>query len=59
MLREGTGNAGHEIVTYAKDNHFSIIVMSAKGHSALAHLFKGSVSETVSKHAPCSILIVK
>ena len=59
VLREGTGNAGHEIVTYAKDNHFSIIIMSAKGHSALAHLFMGSVSETVSKHAPCSILIVK
>jgi nucleotide-binding universal stress UspA family protein len=59
VLREGTGNAGHEIVNYAKDNHFSLIVMSAKGHSALTHLFLGSVSETVSKNAPCSILIVK
>lgn len=59
VLREGVGNAGHEIVNYAKDNNFSIIVMSAKGHSALTHLFLGSVSETVSKNAPCSILIVK
>jgi universal stress protein A len=59
VLRNGSGNAGHEIVKFANGENFSLIVMSAKGHSSLAHLLMGSVSETVTKHAPCSILIVK
>jgi universal stress protein A len=59
VLREGAGNAGHEIVRFGEEENFSLIVMSAKGHSALAHLLMGSVSDTVVKHAPCSVLIVK
>jgi universal stress protein A len=59
VLREGTGNPGHEIVKFAEEEHISLIVMSAKGHSALAHLLMGSVSDMVSKHAPCPILVVK
>jgi universal stress protein A len=59
VLREGSGNAGHEIVRFGEEENFSLIVMSAKGHSALAHLLMGSVSDTVVKHAPCSVLIVK
>ncbi len=59
VLRNGTGNAGHEIVKFAQGENFSLIVMSAKGHSKLAHLLMGSVSETVTKHANCTILIVK
>ena len=59
ILRNGSGNAGHEIVKYAQGENFSLIVMSAKGHSALAHLLMGSVSEMVTKHTPCPILIVK
>ena len=59
VLREGSGNPGHEIVKFAKDENVSLIVMSAKGHSALAHLLLGSVSDMVSKYAPCPILIVK
>ena len=59
VLRTGRGNAGHEIVKFAQGGNFSLIVMSAKGHSKLAHLLLGSVSETVTKHANCTILIVK
>jgi nucleotide-binding universal stress UspA family protein len=59
VLREASGNAGHEIVKYAEEKKYSLIVMSAKGHSALKHLLLGSVSNTVTKHAPCSVLIVK
>jgi universal stress protein A len=59
VLREGSGNPGHEIVRFGEEENFSLIVMSAKGHSALAHLLMGSVSDTVVKHAPCSVLIVK
>ena len=59
VLRNGIGNAGHAIVRFAQGENFSLIVMSAKGHSKLAHLLMGSVSETVTKHAKCTILIVK
>jgi nucleotide-binding universal stress UspA family protein len=59
VLRKGTGNPGHGIVNFGEEENFSLIVMSAKGHSALAHLLMGSVSNMVVKHAPCSILIVK
>jgi nucleotide-binding universal stress UspA family protein len=59
VLREGSGNPGHEIIKFAEEENISLIVMSAKGHSALAHLLMGSVSDMVSKHAPCPILIVK
>jgi nucleotide-binding universal stress UspA family protein len=59
VLREGSGNPGHEIIKFAEEENISLIVMSAKGHSALAHLLMGSVSDMVSKHAPCPTLIVK
>lgn len=59
VLRDALGNPGHEIVNFAKEKNYSLIVMSAKGHSALKHLLLGSVSDTVTKHAPCSVLIVK
>lgn len=59
VLREGSGNPGHEIVRFSEEENISLIVMSAKGHSALAHLLMGSVSDMVVKHAPCSILTVK
>jgi len=59
VLREGSGNPGHEIIKFADDEDISLIVMSARGHSGLAHLLLGSVSDMVSKHAPCPILVVK
>lgn len=59
ILRNGSGNAGHEIIKFAQGENFSLIVMSAKGHSTLSHILMGSVSEMVTKHSPCPILIVK
>ena len=59
VLRQASGNAGHEIVKFSEETNCSLIVMSAKGHSALKHLLLGSVSDTVTKYAPCPILIVK
>lgn len=59
VLRYGSDNAGHEIIKFGEENNISLIVMSAKGHSALKHLLLGSVSDRVSKHASCSVLIVK
>ena len=59
ILRNGSGNAGHEIIKFAQEGNFSLIVMSAKGHSTLSHLLMGSVSEMVTKHSSCPVLIVK
>lgn len=58
-LRQGIGNPGHEIVKLAKEGDFSIIIMSATGHTALSHLLMGSVSDMVVHHAPCPVLIVR
>lgn len=59
VLRQNPGNAGHEIVKYGQEKNFSLIVMNAKGHSTIKHLLLGSVSETVTKYATCSVMIVK
>lgn len=59
VLRQGAGNPGHEIVTLSKEGNFSLIVMSARGHTALTHLLIGSVSDMAVHHAPCPILIVR
>ncbi len=56
---QGTGNSGHEIVRFSKENKFSLIIMSARGHTALSHLLLGSVSDIVVHHAPCPVLIVR
>ena len=62
-LRQGTGNPGHEIVKLSKEENFSLIVMSARGHTVLTHLMEsvkmGSVSDMVVHHAPCPVLIIR
>ncbi len=58
-LRQSIGNPAHEIVKVAKEKGFSMIIMSATGHTALSHLLIGSVSDTVVHHAPCPVLIVR
>jgi nucleotide-binding universal stress UspA family protein len=59
VLRQNPGNAGHEIVKFSKEKNFSLIIMNAKGHSTIKHFLLGSVSETVTKYATCSVMIVK
>ena len=59
VLRQGTGNPGHEIVSFSKENKISLIVMSARGHTRLSHILIGSVSDMLTHHAPCPILIVR
>lgn len=58
-LRHGVGNPAQEIVKLSKEGVFSMIVMSATGHTALSHLLMGSVSDTVVHHAQCVVVIVR
>ena len=59
LKQGGIGNPGNEIVKFGKEGGFSLIVMSARGHTALTHLLIGSVSDMVVHHASCPILVVR
>jgi universal stress protein A len=48
-----------EIVRYARDHDFDIIIMGSHGRSGLGHLLIGSVAERVVRKAPCPVLTVK
>jgi nucleotide-binding universal stress UspA family protein len=47
------------IVGYLEEHPARMIVVGARGRSALSRYFLGSVSEGLVHHAPCSILVVR
>lgn len=53
------GNPRSEIVAYAEQEEVDLLVLGAQGHSALEHLIVGSVTEFVTRHAPCHVLAIK
>lgn len=53
------GHVGDAIVTRAEEIGASLIVIGAKGHSAVSRLLLGSVSDYVSRHASCSVMTVR
>lgn len=53
------GHAGNTIVHQAAKDKVDLIVIGAKGHSAIARMFMGSVSTFVATHADCSVLVVR
>ncbi len=53
------GNASDEIVAYAKDNQYDLIVMGTHGHSGFRHLLMGSVTDRVVRHAEVPVLTVR
>jgi nucleotide-binding universal stress UspA family protein len=55
-VREGTPAA--EIVRLAKEQEIDLIVMGTHGHTGLAHVLLGSVTEKVVRQAPCPVLTV-
>ena len=54
-----TGSAGPEIIDYAKNNKFDLIVMGARGFSKVKKLFLGSVSNYVLHSSKIPVMIVK
>src|SRR5262245_47896254 len=52
------GSPFYEIIQFAKENDIDLIVMGTHGHSGLAHMLMGSVSEKVVRKAPCPVLTV-
>jgi nucleotide-binding universal stress UspA family protein len=53
------GDPAHEIVHVADQEHVDLIVMSAHDHGFLRRLLKGSVIESVVRHARCPVLTLK
>jgi nucleotide-binding universal stress UspA family protein len=56
-VREGT--PFYEIIQFAKDKDIDLIVMGTHGHTGLAHMLLGSVTEKVVRKAPCPVLTVR
>ncbi len=54
-----TGNPGHTICEFADDWSADIILVGSRGLKGLKEMFLGSVSNYVTHHAPCSVLIVR
>jgi nucleotide-binding universal stress UspA family protein len=57
--RVAIGHPAQELVKTAKDVGADLIVLGHSGHSAMWDTFLGSVAEKVSRHASCSVLIVR
>jgi nucleotide-binding universal stress UspA family protein len=54
-----TGHVGREIVQCAKAGKFDLIVLGAKGRSAIADLLLGSVAQRVLATADMPVLLVR
>jgi len=53
------GHAVEEILKTARKGNFSLVVIGARGMSKIKELLMGSVSDGVTKHAPCPVLVVR
>jgi nucleotide-binding universal stress UspA family protein len=53
------GHAVEEILKTAKKGNFNLVVIGARGMSKIKELLMGSVSDGVTKHAPCPVLVVR
>lgn len=57
LVREGFPDK--EFAAAALDWHADLLVMGTHGRTGLAHMFKGSVADSVLHHAPCPVLVGK
>lgn len=53
------GHPAEVIIRIAEDDGYDLIVMGSRGLSAIQSFLLGSVSDKVSHHAHCPVLIVK
>ena len=57
--RLATGDPAETICAYAAEIDASLIAVGTRGHSTVAALLLGSVSQAVVRHAPCPVLVVR
>jgi nucleotide-binding universal stress UspA family protein len=53
------GHTVEEILNAAKEGNFSLIVIGARGLSKMKELLLGSVSDAVTRLAPCPVLVIR
>ncbi len=53
------GDPAQEIIKYARDASFDLIVLGTHGRTGRERLLMGSVAEKVMRDGPCSVLVVK
>ena len=53
------GDAGDRIAKFAAEAHADLIVMSSHGYHGVKRFLLGSVTESVLRHSPCEILVLK
>jgi nucleotide-binding universal stress UspA family protein len=53
------GDAASEIVRVATERKVDLIVISSHGRTGLGRILFGSTAESVVRHAPCPVLVVK
>lgn len=53
------GDPATEIVRYAAETGFDVVVLGTHGRTGVERLLMGSVAERVMREAPCSVLVVK
>ncbi len=53
------GEAASEIVRVAGERRADLIVISSHGRTGLGRILFGSTAESVVRHAPCPVLVVK
>lgn len=53
------GNAPQAIVHAADEGGFDLVAMGHSGHSEIWGRFMGTTADKVTRHAPCSVLIVR
>ena len=54
-----TGRPFMEIIRYARDEHFDLIVLGTHGRSGLKHALLGSVAEKVVRKSHCPVLTIR
>ena len=54
-----TGSATDEIVGLAEAVDAELVVVGTHGHTGIKRLALGSTAESVVRHAPCNVLVVK
>ncbi|HEY6411115.1 MAG TPA: universal stress protein [Ktedonobacteraceae bacterium] len=53
------GHAARIIVAFTKEGGFDLVVLGSSGHSKVGAMFLGTTTEKVSRHIPCTVLIVR
>jgi len=53
------GPVAHTILEVTREGRFDLLVMGHSGRSEAWTAFLGTTAEKVSRHAPCTVLIVR